>query len=222
MKMRRFLGIFITVVLFLLAMGNFIFSQYRLQSSFQQTQERLMLITANAALSIDVEALQKVPLVQRGEGTPEYQAITQKLIAIKKINPTLKYVYIMTATDQPGILQYVVDADPLPQIITAGCSTALHGDKYDARELPDLINAYDRPTADRKVTTDEWGTFISGYAPIQDVFGKTVGILGVDTDAAWVGLMQKKINLSGRLALGTGFLFLLSFIIPIIRRRAIS
>ena len=220
--MKRFLVIFITAVLFLLAVGNFIFSEYRLQSSFQQTRERLMLIAANAALGIDVEVLGKVPLVQRGEGTAEYQAIAQKLIVIKKINPTLKYVYIMTATDQPGILQYVVDADPLPQIITARCPTALPGDKYDARELPDLINAYDRPTADRKVTTDVWGTFISGYAPIQDVFGKTVGILGVDTDASWVGLMQEKIRLSGRIALGAGFLFLLSFLILIIRRRAIS
>ena len=220
--MKRFLGIFIATILYLLAVGNFVFLQYRLQSSFEQTQERLKLIAANAALSIDVEALQKVPLEQRGEGTAEYQSIAQKLIMIKKINPTLKYVYIMTATNQPGILQYVVDADPLPQIITARCPTALPGDKYDARELPDLINAYDRPTADRKVTTDVWGTFISGYAPIQDVFGKTVGILGVDTDAAWVGRMQNKINLAGRLALGAGFLFILSFIISIIRRRAIS
>jgi hypothetical protein len=220
--MKRFLGIFIATILYLLAVGNFVFLQYRLQSSFEQTQERLKLIAANAALSIDVEALQKVPLEQRGEGTAEYQSIAQKLIMIKKINPTLKYVYIMTATNQPGILQYVVDADPLPQIITARCPTALPGDKYDARELPDLINAYDRPTADRKVTTDVWGTFISGYAPIQDVFGKTVGILGVDTDAAWVGRMQNKINLAGRLALGAGFLFILSFIISIIRRRVIS
>jgi len=222
--MKRSWGVYLTGVLFLLAAGNFVFFQYRLQSSFQQARERLMLIAANATLGIDVEILQKVPLEQRGEGSPEYQAITQKLIMIKKINPVLKYVYIMTATDQPGILQYVVDADPLPQIITANCPTALPGDKYDARELPELINAYDRPTADRKVTTDVWGTFISGYAPIQDVFGKTVGILGIDTDAAWVGRMQKKVNLSGRLALGTGFLFLLSFIIPILSnpRRAIS
>lgn len=220
--MKRFLGIFIIAILFLLAVVNFIFSQYRLQSSFQQTQERLMLIAANAVLSIDAAVLQKVPLVQRGEAAPEYQAIMQKLIAIKKINPAVVYAYIMTATDQPGILQYVVDADPLPQIITARCPTAFPGDKYDARELPDLINAYDRPTADRKVTKDAWGTFISGYAPIQDAFGKTVGILGVDTDASWVGLMQKKVRLSGRLVLGAGFLFFLFMVILIIRRRNIN
>jgi len=217
--MKRFLVIFIAAILFLFAAGNFIFSQYRLENALQQTRERLMLIAANAALSIDVEVLQKIPLVQRGEGTLEYQSITDKLVLIKKINPTLKYVYIMTATDQPGIMQYVVDADPLPQIITARCTTALPGDKYDARELPELINAYDRPTADRKVSTDAWGTTISGYAPIQDIFGKSVGILGIDTDASWVDLMQKKISLSGRLALGAGFLFLLSFIILIIRQR---
>lgn len=220
--MKRFLVIFITAILFLLAVVNFIFSQYRLQSSFQQTQERLMLIAANAVLSIDTAVLQKIPLVQRGEAAPEYQAITQKLIAIKKINPAVVYAYIMTATDQAGILQYVVDADPLPQIITARCPTAFPGDKYDARELPDLINAYDRPTADRKVIKDAWGTFISGYAPIQDELGKTVGILGVDTDASWVGLMQKKVKLFGRLALSAGFLFFLAMVIFILRRKNIN
>jgi len=220
--MKRFTVIFITALLFLLAVGNFALSEYRLQASFEQARERLMLIAANAALCIDVEALQKVPLVQTGEGSPEYQAIAQKLTAIKKINPILKYVYIMTATDQPGILQYVVDADPLPQIITARCPTALPGDKYDARELPEMINAYQQPTADKRITTDVWGTFISGYAPIQDVFGKTVAILGVDTDASWVYAMQKKIRLAGILALGAGFLFLLSFIILIIRRKNTS
>jgi hypothetical protein len=222
MVMKRFLAIYISGILFLFAVGYFIFSEYRLQNVFQQTRERLILIATNAVLGIDVEALQKVPLVQSGEGTPEYQSIAQKLVMIKKINPTIKYAYIMTATDEPGILQYMVDADPLPQIITARCPTALPGDKYDARDLPDLINAYDRPSADRKVTTDAWGTFISGYAPIQDLFGNTVGILGIDTDATWVGLMQKKIKLFAGLVLGAGLLFLLFFIIPIIRRRNIS
>lgn len=220
--MKRFLSIFITAILFLLTVANFIFSQYRLQSSFEETRQRLMLIAANAVLSIDVEMLQKVPLVQSGEGSAEYQAIAQKLTVIKKINPMVKYAYIMSATDQPGILQYVVDADPLPQVITARCITALPGDKYDARQLPEMLNAYERPTADRKVATDAWGTFISGYAPIQDEFGKTIGILGVDTDAAWVGVAQKKIELSGRIAIGAGFLFLLSFIILILRRKTIS
>jgi len=216
--MKRFLVIFIAAVLFLLAAGNYFFSDFCLQSSFQQTRERLMLIAANAVLAIDVETLQKVPLEQRGEASTEFQAIAQKLEMVKKINPTLKYAYIMTATDQPGILQYVVDADPLPEIITARCTTALPGDKYDARELPDLIDAYQRPTADRKVSTDAWGTSLSGYAPIQDAFGETVGILGVDTDASWVGRMQKKIRLSGRLAWGAGILFFLSFIVLAKRR----
>ncbi len=219
--MKRFLAVFITTIIFLFAIGNFVFSQYRLKSAFQQTRERLMLIAANAAVGIDVETLQKVPLVQRGEASAEYQAIARKLEQVKKINPLLKYVYIMTATDQPGILQYVVDADPLPQIITAHCATALPGDKYDARELPELINAYDRPTADRKVSTDIWGTFISGYAPIQDASGKPVAILGLDTDATWVGLMQKDLKFSGVIAIVTGLLFFLALIIFIFRSRIV-
>lgn len=217
--MKRFLMFNILAGLFLCAVGNYIFSDFKAQSSIQRCRERLMIIAANAALSIDLATLQKVPLVQRGEATPQYQAIADKLIQIKKINPILKYVYILTATEQPGILQYVVDADPLPQIVTAHCVTALPGDKYDARKMPELLSAYRGPTADRKVTTDVWGTSLSGYAPLQDEFGKTVGILGVDTDASWVNVKQKKVKLAGLVALGAGVLFLLSFIFLITRRK---
>ena len=220
--MKRFLAIFILAIIFLLAVGNFVFSHYRLLNTFEETRQRLMLIASNATLAIDVEALQKIPLVQRGEGSPEYQAIARKLELVKKINPMLKYVYIMTATDQPGILQYVVDADPLPQIVTARCVTALPGDKYDARDLPEMINAYEKPTADRKITLDVWGKSLSGYAPIQDVFGKAVGILGVDTDVAWLEPLQKNVRLASFIALGAGLIFLLFLVVLIIRRKIIS
>ena len=208
--MRRFLWVSVFGLLFLVTLGNFAFYEYRLRNAFNETRERLILIAANAALCIDADELLKVPLEQSGEGTPEYQAISQKLIKVKQANPSLKYVYTMTATNQPGILQYLVDADPVPQIITARCPTALPGDKYDARGLPEMISAYDGPTADKKVTYDVWGAFISGYAPIRDSLGKTVAILGVDTDAAWVSVMQKKAMARGLLALFTGFLFLIS------------
>jgi len=37
-----------------------------------------------------------------------------------------------------------------------------------------------RPQADRQPYTDEWGTFVSGYAPFFDSKGERVGVVGVD------------------------------------------
>lgn len=211
--MKRFLWVFTFLFIFLIALGNFFICQMRLQNTLNQTRQRLMLIASNAALSVSAEEIFKVPLEQRSEGTAEYMAVYDKLVKIKEANPAfVKYVYIMTTTAQPGILQYVVDADPVPQIITAHCPTSLPGDKYDARALPELLNAYDSPSADKKITSDVWGAFISGYAPIRDIDGKPVAILGVDSDATSIQLMQKNVKTSLVAVLVAGFLFAASFL----------
>jgi len=217
--MKRFLWIFICALLFLMVLSNYVFYGFYLRNTFNKARERLMLIASNAALSISADEVFNVPLVQRSEGTPEYQVLYQKLVKIKEANPSIvKYVYIMTATNQPGIMQYVIDADPVPEIITARCPTSLPGDKYDARQIPELLNAYNGPDADKEITTDVWGTFISGYAPIRDIDGKPVAIIGVDSDATSIKNMQKRVRLLGGAAIFTGFLFILSFTTLLVTR----
>ena len=208
--MKRFLWVLLTMLLFWAALGNFIFSEYHLQDTFSQIRERLMSIASNAALCIDAQELLQVPLQQTGDSFPAYQAISDKLETIKQTNPFLKYVYILMTTDQLGILQYVVDADPAPQVITSRSPSALPGDKYDARGLPEMLVAYSGPAADKKITSDEWGKFISGYAPIRDTSGKSIAILGVDIDAAGIYTLQKNVRVSGLLTLAAFFIFLLS------------
>lgn len=41
-------------------------------------------------------------------------------------------------------------------------------------------------TASKEFYTDQWGTFLSGYAPVKDSTGKVVGVLGVDMDSSTV------------------------------------
>lgn len=210
--MKRFIWILLAGIIFLTGLSGFLFAECRLRSNFNQIRERLIIIASNAAISLDADEVLKIPLTQWSEGTSEYMALFRKLEKIKAFNPCVKYVYVMTTTDQPGILQYVVDADPVPQIITAHCPTSLPGDKYDSRKIPEMLEAYQGPTADKQVTTDVWGVFISGYAPIRDAGGKTIAILGVDTDAGFVRDMQKGVKLSARLALLSGFIFLISLL----------
>lgn len=211
--MRKYFWIFLATALFLMALAIFFICQQRLNHNFNQTRERLMLIASNAALSIDAREVEKIFLDQSSEGTPEYMVVYEKLLKIKEANPLIvKYVYIMTTTDQPYVLQYVVDANPTPDIITARCPTSLPGDKYDASQLPELLNAYNRPSADKKITTDVWGSFISGYAPIRDTEGKAVAILGVDSDAARIKIMQKNIKTAEMGVWLMGLLFFISFL----------
>ena len=210
--MRRFIWIILSGILFIVMLGNFIFSQYRLRSAVNQAREHLMLIASNGVLLVDVEALLSVPLIQSAEGGPEYRQISRQLEKIKESNSAIKYVYIMTPSEEAGFMQFVVDADPVPEIITAHCPTSLPGDKYDVRNLPGIIAAFDGPSADKDINTDAWGVFISGYAPIRDNEGKSVAILGIDFDGSFIQKMEKKAKRSGLAALLTGILFIISFL----------
>jgi diguanylate cyclase (GGDEF)-like protein len=58
------------------------------------------------------------------------------------------------------------------------------GDKYDTTHCPEILKAFKRPSADFEATKDQWGEFISAYAPIHDKSGKAIAILGVDMSVA--------------------------------------
>lgn len=216
--MKRFVWILVSAMLFFAALGNYLLYTYHLNDAFKQTRQELISIASDAARSIDPEELQKVPLERGGEATAEYQVIYHRLLSIKQKNPFVKYVYILTTTDQIGVLKYMVDADPLPQIITAKSPTSLPGDKFDANNLPEILNAYEGPSADKKITTDAWGTFISGYAPIHDATGKSIAILAVDTDATSLEAMQKGAKVRILFVIVAAMLFILSFVTIIIKK----
>lgn len=195
--MKRFIWVLVAILLFWAALGNFIFLGFRLRETIAQTRQNLIAIVSNAALLIDVSALLQIPLEPSGDTQTSYQIVVGQLEKIKQSNPALKYVYIMTATDQPGVLQYVADADPAPEIITAFSPRSLPGDKYDAHEFPELLKAYLEPGADKVIKADAWGAFISAYAPIRDAGGQPVAILGVDAQADDMIALQKQVRWSG-------------------------
>ena len=50
--------------------------------------------------------------------------------------------------------------------------------------------AFNRPIADKEITTDEWGSWLSAYAPIYDGRGRPVAIVGIDASAAAIRDLQ--------------------------------
>jgi serine phosphatase RsbU (regulator of sigma subunit) len=76
------------------------------------------------------------------------------------------------------------------------------GKPYDTTRFPAMRRACETGacTSDDVLETDEYGTTISGYAPIRDHDGKTVGLFGIDVDVTTVEGMRRE--LLGILALG--------------------
>ena len=196
--------LFIVSMLFIAALSNFTIYKYALDFQFQQLRDKLIAIASTSAIIVNAESLTKVPLIKEGVESTPYKVIVKQLNKIKEANPSIEYIYTMTKTSKPGIFQFVVDPDPEPE--EEGEEGSYPGDEYDASRFPQMMKAFSGPTADEQMEKDEWGVFLSGYAPIVDSSGKTVAILGVDMQASDVYGMQQKVKVRALIVLVLGVL----------------
>lgn len=210
--MKRFFWVLGFGFLLVLALSHFLFFQFLAANDVRQYQESLKTLALRTARLIDGEELLKIPLSMDGDTTKEYKNILSLLIEMKEQAPLAKYIYVLTNTDTPGIFQFVVDADPLPQIMTAHSQRSLPGDLYDGRLWPALGQAFDGPSADSRIVRDAWGATLSGYAPVLDRYGKPVGVVGVDMDAASLEKIQGVTDALRLFSIVCGFLFAASFL----------
>ncbi len=166
--------------------------QYALHDQFEQLRSRLMIIAQIAALSMDGDELMRIPLDKHGVETEVYKKISRQLTGIKNVDPSLKYVYTMTRSGEDGSWRFIVDPDAA-ELESKGI-TSFPGDRYDASRFPEMLQSFERPTADRKFQIDRWGVTLSGYAPVRDDSGQVVAMLGVDMAADDVYALQQKVH----------------------------
>lgn len=199
---------FILAMLFAGATSNFLIYRYAFDSQFEQLRDKLMTIAQISALRVDVPTLAMIPLNKEGAASPSYAIIAQKLLQIKKAVPSIKYLYILGKTDRQGMLRFIVDAN---SGIAVDGPPSYPGDPYDATRFPEMIKAFGGPAADKAIGADEWGVFLSGYAPIRDSTGAAVAILGVDMKAQDVYDAQKEIRRRALLIFILGLILSIGF-----------
>ena len=107
-------------------------------------------------------------------------------LKIRRADPQFAFVY--TLRKDEGGLYFVVDAgEPGEKDFSA------FGDRYNEPSAT-LLDNFDTMTAamaDLEIYTDEFGTFISGYAPIFATNGERVGVIGVDIKADAIAQKQR-------------------------------
>jgi serine phosphatase RsbU (regulator of sigma subunit) len=167
-----------------------------------QLRTRLMQVSALAASSIKADDAARIFPDRSGMKTREYADLVNKLRKAKETIPDVEDLYVLIQSDVPGVMKFIANADPA-QVVPCG-------EDYDVTPYPELIKAFKEPSADREITRDKWGYWLSGYAPIRYPDGRSFGILGADISAATIGLMQAGIK---KTALYT---FLLGIIVSII------
>jgi len=142
----------------------------------ETTQDELVALASVIATQIDGDIL--AALQPGDEVTPEFITMRDQLYAMQTSSPEILYLYTMKQTSD-GIV-FVVDAEYGISEDSAGI-----GDVYDT-PTEEMKMGFQIPVAEHEYTTDQWGTVISGYAPVKNAAGEVTGIVGVDMSATRV------------------------------------
>ena len=174
LRTRLALVLIILAALFSAAVASVLYINFRAELR-NSLRHRLENITTLAGLQQNGDVLIEV-LAAHDEA---FEIIHEKNVKIKRSDSDLRFVYTMRK-DEQGIY-FVVDARIAPEepLISE------FGDRYEepSSTLVGNFDSMTRTIIEPDFYTDEFGTFLSGYAPIFTSSGERVGVLGVDISA---------------------------------------
>ena len=151
-------------------------------------RERILGIAAVSAAGLDAAAIVATP---PSADNPVYQSTSAQLQKALETSPDLSSIYILLKTDRPEQLRFFADR--------SRGAEGQPGELYDASALPTLLAGLEAPTVEREAVADEFGTTLSGYAPLRLPSGESGGLGGVDVSAERIHAM--KVQLFQRAAL---------------------
>jgi class 3 adenylate cyclase len=153
-------------------------SFYHLQVESQVKALKAVLLTEVRALSYRIRPQTVLALnVAQDRTRPEYAELVSLFGSVASDQKQVVSIYIFRPTNRPNTLAFAAD-----YVAPGRAEPATVGEEYDARQAPTIMTGFTAPHVEDKFTTDKWGTVLSGYAPIRDVDGKAVAIVGIDVD----------------------------------------
>ncbi len=190
--------------------------------AMQNLRSDLLATAKSAAAGIDGDVHQA--LFEKGQiDDANYTAIADYLRFIKKTHPKASGVYTyLQLPDKPDQVQLVVSAalppgataEPVSSEEKAGeclvpsyARPALGQDYKDIS--PTMVAGLKTPGVESALWTDDWGVWLSGYAPIFNSKGEPVGAVGVDMCARDVIQLQQTVRTNTSIALGLTLLILI-------------
>jgi methyl-accepting chemotaxis protein len=174
---------------------------------FQKTRQEVLRLASTAALLIDGDSHEKLTKEQ-DQLSDTYREIRAKMQSFKK-ETGVRYIYTLALNGEDKT-KFIIDTDE-----EEGADL---GYEYDY--LPAMENAFNGTSSvDTKMNTDEWGTFLSGYAPVKNSEGKVVAIVGLDLDVSYI--LAQRNQLIRRIAINMIFSMILTLILVILLSRKI-
>lgn len=182
-KKKIFLSHFIAILFVSGSIGTFF---YISASKNLMNSVRSRLSSSAALIGQSMDAGEFDAIQSEADATrPAYLATLSKLRALKRTNQDVAFLYVMRR--KASGVEFVVDTDETD-------AQAMPGTVYP--DTPDeLIDGFDSPSVDQEIYSDEWGSFLSGYAPVLNGEGKY--LVGIDMRADEVAEKLRMLRLSG-------------------------
>ena len=165
------------VLLTSLLLGGIIFTIWR-QSLRDDLAARMHDLAATTALMVD-PALHQGLQTPADMESPAYQTLRTQLQKVRNASPDIHFLYTYRWIEGEAKPRFVVDSG------TEGVDFSPLGQECDT--LTPILRASFSPPWSVKVETafytDQWGTWLSAFAPMVAADGSLEGVLGLDMDA---------------------------------------
>ena len=202
MRMRYSTKLFLSHILAVFmvsgSVGTFFYVR-AMDNLMRSLQSRLQNSAALLSQTIDAAELADVQ-TEEDVGKPAYLDALEKMRRVRRTNPDVAFLYVMRRLDD-GSVQFVVDSDE-----TDG--QAKPGKAYED-VVPEMLEGFHDSVVDSELYEDEWGVFLSGYAPLRNGGGRY--LVGIDMRANEVQNKLRELRLTGLASLFASILLALTF-----------
>ncbi|MBI5500381.1 MAG: HAMP domain-containing protein [Deltaproteobacteria bacterium] len=181
----RLTAIYAVAAFVLVGAMSWLYYRKSYDTRLEALQEQLLATAVTTAQFLDAETLARLDGPEDA-GDPAYQDGVAHLRGILERYPKLTSLYVLLRTETPGKLHFALDWSQ------GGVEPSAIGDEYDATDLPSMLAGLERPTVESEPVVDEFGASLSGYAPVLDRAGRSIGLVGVDVDAAEIRALRRE------------------------------
>lgn len=209
------------------------FYTFATDNAMNRIKEDMIGTLAGAAEGVDGDAL--VALTEEAEANADgfadderYWQQVRWLQTVNHIEPrAFAYTYLPGTEGVQGEVRYVADffAESDPESAAKFLETFVAEDdpKTDIDERLVMSQGFTQTTTYMEIYTDPWGSWVSGYTPITNSKGETVGALGIDFEASYVKEVQNEVKdgVLPAVAITYPILFLMVFVFSRILTRPV-
>ena len=195
---KLFLSHLLAVFLVSGSVGTFFYVR-AMDNLMRSLQSRLQNSAALLSETLDARELDGVRTATDVESAA-YRGALEKVRRVRRTNPDIAFLYVMRRADD-GQVSFVVDSDETEAQAAPG--------KVYADVVPEMLQGFHQPVVDDELYEDEWGVFLSGYAPLRNGEGRY--LVGIDMRADQVRHNLRELRLTGLASLFASVLLALLF-----------